>query len=110
METVWYNNYRYFLLLQHTPVYWIDPPQVPVKEYLFYYPSSSDPTQPGDPTGHFPVLSLIPGSYHYQPVVEEVQFIVPPGYNPAQFRSEDAIKASNYPIIPTGNYYVGGVL
>ena len=68
--TVWYNNYRYFLLDQDVQVFWIDPPQVPVKEYLFYYPSSTDPTQPGEPTGHFPVMSL-PGSYHYQPVVEE---------------------------------------
>jgi hypothetical protein len=42
--------------------------------------------------------------------MEEVQFIVPRGYDPARFRSEDAIKASNYPIIPTGNYFVRAVL
>ena len=75
---------------------------------LFYYPNSSDPTQPGS-AGHFPVLSVIRGSYHYQHVMEEVQFIVPRGYDPPRFRSEDAIKAGNYPIVPTGNFFVGAV-
>lgn len=108
--TVWYNNYYYFLLEQHTPVVWIDPPQVSVKEYLFYYPCPDDALKPGEPTGHFPVLSLLPGRYHYQPVVEEVLFIVPRDYDPVKFRSESAILASHYPIIPTGRYFVRAVL
>ncbi|NMP24431.1 hypothetical protein [Sulfobacillus harzensis] len=108
--TVWYNNYYYFLLDQHIEVVWKKPPQVPVKEYLFFYPHHDDPKKPGDPTGHYPVLSLLPGSYHYQPVVEEVLFIVPRDYDPAKFRSEDAIKASRYPIIPTHRYFVRAVL
>lgn len=116
VATVWYNNYYYFLLDTGRRVYWTDPPQVPVKEYLFYYSQCPHHKtfdqhcdrcgRPGEPTDHYPVLSLIPGSYHYQPVVETVQFIVPRSYDPAKYRSEAAILASTYPIIPTGKYYV----
>lgn len=104
--TVWYNNERFFMLDTPFAVVWTDPPDVPVKEYIFLYRGST-----GNPvSGQFPIMSLVPGSYHYQPISEIVTVAVPPSYQANSFRSESDILKSSYPTTPTGQYFVRPIL
>lgn len=105
VETVWYRHEMYFLLATHFEVVWIDPPQVPVKEYLFCYAESGAPVP-----DQYPVMSLVPGEYHYQPIAEEVLVAVPSDYTPNQLRSQEEILLSGYPIDETGRYFVRPIL
>ena len=85
VSPIWYNQERYYVLLTPYQVVWTEPPQVPVKEYRFHYGTSQAPG--GEVPGQFPVYSLIPGSYHYQPVSEIVYVYVPHSYTPNSLRS-----------------------
>ncbi len=60
VETIWYRYERYFIIASDYEVDWTDPPDVPVKEYIFRY---GKPSSPGALVpGQYPVYSLIPGS------------------------------------------------
>lgn len=66
VQTIWYNYERYFIIDGDHEVFWTDPPDVPVKEYVFRH---GDSGSPGEALRQqFPIYSLIPGSYHYQPI------------------------------------------
>lgn len=108
VEPIWYRNERYFVVNTDTEVSWTQKPQVPVREYRFRFGS------PGSP-GPFlaeqdPVYSLIPGSFHYQPVVELVEVFVPDEYQPNSIKSHTDILKSNYQLAPTERCYVRPVI
>lgn len=108
VQPVWHRNERLFLLTTNVPVVWQTPPEVPVKEYVFYYgtPASSGGLVPGQ----FPVFSLIPGRFHYQPIAELVNVYVPTTYKANSLRSQEAILVTEYPVVETGQYFVRAVL
>lgn len=105
---IWFKNERFFLLSTDYEVVWTDPPSVPVKEYLFRY---GTPDAPGSfVADQLPIFSLIPGSYHYQPISEVIYVYVPADYTPNSLRSAAAVEKTTYPIVETGTYYVRAVL
>lgn len=108
VRAVWFENERYFLLSTDYEVYWTHTPAVSVKEALFRYGTPQSPG--GYVSDQFPVLNLIPGSYHYQPLVEVVDVYVPSTFTPNSVKSYSAILTSNYPIVETGQYFVRAVL
>lgn len=108
VEPIWFQQERFFILNGDDEVIWKQAPEVPVKEYVF---REGSPDNPGRRLKEqHPVYSLIPGSFHYQPVVEEVEVFVPGDYRPNTFRSEAAITKSVYPIVSTERYYVRPVI
>lgn len=108
VETVWYRYEMYFLLATDYRVVFVDPPQVPVEEYLFRY---GTPSSPGALVpDQYPVMSLIPGSYHYQPIAEEVWVFVPQDYTPNHLKSQQDVLLSNYPIVHSRKYFVRPIL
>lgn len=110
VRSVWYNNERFFIINTNYEVFWTDAPEVLPIEYLFYFGDPSDPDDATPVPGQYPVYSLVPGFYHYQPVVEVANVYVPRAYQVNAIRNSSAILGSNYPIEKTGRYFVRPVL
>ena len=101
---VWHRYEQYFAVDAETPMAWSQKPQVPVTEYVF---RRGTPENPGEPVvGQYPIFSLIPGSFHYQPVVEVAEVYVPDDYEPNTLKSETQVLTQPYPIVRTGHYAV----
>lgn len=104
VQPVWHRNERLFVLTTDVSVVWQRPPAVPVNEYIFYYgaPDSSGGLVPGQ----FPVFSLIPGRFHYQPIAHIVNVYVPATYEANSLRSQEAILVTDYPVVETDQSFV----
>ena len=108
VQPIWFEEERFFMLNTDYEVFWTDPPVVLPKEYVFRYGTQAAPG--GYVPGQLPIYSLIPGSYHYQPLVEVVEVYVPSTYIANSLRSAHAVLTSDYPINETGTYFVRPVL